>query len=128
MKRGSSIAPITARLTEPTSVTTQFGPAAASTSPTIAPEHVTGAATKTKSAPATAPAIESKASSDRSARERGLARRRRRVVAAHVRAEALAGGQADRTADQPDADDGNLHAAALRTLPATAAARSTCSR
>ena len=62
MKRGSSIAPITARLTEPTSVITQSGPAAASTSPTIVPSTVTGAAMKTKSAPSTAPAIESKAS------------------------------------------------------------------
>ena len=64
----------------------------------------------------------------RAAGDRRLARSRRRVVAAHVRAEALASGQADRAADQPDTDDGDLHAAALRTLPATAAARSTCSR
>ena len=64
----------------------------------------------------------------RAAGDRRLARSRRRVVAAHVRPEALAGGQADRAADQPDTDDGDLHAAALRTLPATAAARSTCSR
>ena len=46
---------------------------------------------------------------------------------AGVRAEALARGQPDGPADQPDADERDLHAAALITLPATAAARSTCS-
>jgi hypothetical protein len=66
---------------------------------------------------------------DRAARDGRLAGFRRRVVAAHLRAEALAGGQADRATDQSDADDGDLHdAAALSTFPATAAARSTCSR
>ena len=129
MKRGSSIAPTTARLTEPTSVTTHSGPRGR--------QHVadhrrratcTGAATNAKSASATAASTVSHASSDGTAGDRRLARSRRRVVAADVRAEALAGGQADRAADQPDTDDGDLHAAALRTLPATAAARSTCSR
>jgi hypothetical protein len=45
-----------------------------------------------------------------------------------VRTEALARGQADRAADKADADERDSHyAAALITLPATAAARSTCS-
>ena len=55
--------PTTARLTEPTSVTTQSSPATASTSATIAASDCTGAATKTKSAPSTASATLSWASS-----------------------------------------------------------------
>ena len=50
MKRGSSTAATTERLVEPTSLTTQSGPAAASTSPTAAGSSPTGAATKATSA------------------------------------------------------------------------------
>ena len=128
MKRGSSTSSTTARLTEPTSLTTHSGPAAASTSRTVAASVCTGAATKAKSASATAACDGVVRVDDRPTGDRRLTCRRRRVVAAHVRPEALAGGQADRATDQPHADDGDPHAAALRTLPATAAARSTCSR
>ena len=63
MNRGSSTAPTTTRLTEPTSVTTHSGPAAASTSPTIDASTWTGAATNAKSASATAASTVSRASS-----------------------------------------------------------------
>ncbi len=88
----------------------------------------TGAATNAKSASPTAASRLGHASMIAPRVERGLERTRGRVPPAHVRAEALTSREADRTTDQPDTDDGNLHAAALNTLPATAAARSTCSR
>ncbi len=128
MKRGSSIS-ATTRLTEPTSVTTHARGATAHTSCTTAARTWTGAATNAKSAFATACSM---LRADSMIAPRAIATssaRRRRVIAADtVRAEALACGQTERAPDQPDTDDGDLHAAALSTLPATAAARSTCSR
>ena len=65
---------------------------------------------------------------DRTAGLRLLQHPRPGVEPAHPGTGPLARRLPDRAADQPDADDGDLHAAALSTLPATAAARSTCSR
>ena len=58
MKRGSSIAATTERLVEPTSVTTQSSPAAASTSRTATGRSPTGVATNATSAPSSASSAE----------------------------------------------------------------------
>ena len=62
-KAGSSWAATTARLVEPTSVTTQSSGAVASASPTTADSSPTGTPTNTACAPATVSAIEPPASS-----------------------------------------------------------------
>ncbi len=56
-KRSSAAASASARLVEPTSLTTQSGPAAVSAARTLSPSAPTGAATNTTSASATAAAM-----------------------------------------------------------------------
>src|SRR4051794_5098830 len=63
MKRSSAPTAASARLVEPTSVTTQSGPAPARASPTASGSTPTGAASKTTSAPATAAATSGATSS-----------------------------------------------------------------
>ena len=109
MKRSSPTAETTARLAEPTSVTTQSGPASASAARTAPGSAPTGAATNAASAPASASAGVAHETVTAPRAERGLAGARRGVEAPHLGAEALARGQPDRAADQPDAEDGDDH-------------------
>nr|MDQ6915833.1 hypothetical protein [Actinomycetota bacterium] len=60
----------------------------------------------------------------RAALERGVQDAVTRVEPAHRRTEALARGQPDRAADQPDADDGDVQTA-VSSFPASCAARVT---
>ena len=128
MKRGSSTSPTSSRLVEPTSVTTQAGPAAASAARTASGSARTGAATNAAVAPASASAGDAQAVAIAPCSSAALQHPRRRVVPADLGAEALARGEPDGPAHEPDAEDGDDQRTAESALPATAAARSTCSR
>ena len=107
-KRSSSPNAATmSRLVEPTSVTAVSGPQASSAAATSSGSRPTGAAQKTTSAPSQAAAIESVDGVGGARGERRLPRGRIRVEPGHLGAEALARGEADRAADQPDAEDGD---------------------
>ena len=103
-KRGSAAAPITVRLVEPTSVTTQVRGACASTVSTVSARTSTGTATK-----AGVGAVErvAQVAVGRVDRAAGHGLVGPRVEPADRGAEPRAGGQSDRAPDQPDADDGD---------------------
>ena len=117
-KRSSRARPRRARLVEPTSLTTQSRRRAAererARSRASAP---TGAATNTTSAPATAPATSAACASIAPSASAAGAHALVGVIAAHLGVRARARGQADRAADQPDAEDGDLQGACLAARP-----------
>ena len=98
-------APTSARLVEPTSVTTQSSPAAAERLAHHARQRADRRGDEGRLRPFERLRHRRARRGDRAARQRGVEHPRRRVVAAHLGAEPLARGQPDRAADQPDAED-----------------------
>ena len=86
-------------------------PAAASAWETVSASAPTGVATNTTSAPSTAAAHVRRLRVDRAQLERSRAHALVGVIATHLGVGAPARGQADRAADQPDAEDRDLQGA-----------------
>ena len=95
----------TDRFVEPTSVTVLCGRASATTAATTSASTATGTATTTRSAPATASATDAHAHVDRPALDRARQSSLVGVEAGHGHRAGPLGGERDRRAHQPRADD-----------------------